>query len=433
MREVVLQLLALVGLENNETAYLISAITLILLISMVLHFLLHHVVFRVLAREHKGDKRLWQEALIGQSLFKRLAFTAQGIILYTQARIWLDPDAALMPFITVLTLEWVLLYALLSLFSLLNSLELWLQRTKAGRNMPLRGLSQSLKLLAGAITLIFAVALLIGKSPLLLFSGLGAMTAVLMLVFKDPLLGFVAGVQLSANNMLRVGDWLEMPKFGADGDVLDISLTTVKVRNWDNTITTIPSYALIADSFKNWRGMQETGGRRIKRAVHIDVTSVRFLDDEDLARLRRLQLITDYIEQKVQEIEQDNKTHQINPESPANGRRLTNLGTLRAYLVAYLNANDNIHTGMTSMVRQLPSGPNGIPLEVYCFSNNTSWVFYEGLQSDIFDHIFAVVPEFGLRIHQTPTGYDLQRIGWHAPETGELRPLPADTGTSTAG
>jgi miniconductance mechanosensitive channel len=233
---------------------------------------------------------------------------------------------------------------------------------------------------------------------------------VLLLIFKDPILGLVAGIQLSANDMLAVGDWLEMPKFGADGDVIDISLTTVKVRNWDKTITTIPAYALISDSFKNWRGMTESGGRRIKRAVHIDATSVRFLDEDDLKRLRRAQLLADYIEHKVRDIEAYNKENQIDPESPVNGRRLTNLGTFRAYLTAYLRAHKGIHKDMTLMVRQLSPGADGVPLEIYAFSNDTAWVNFEGIQADIFDHIFAVIPEFGLRIHQSPTGYDMQQI-----------------------
>jgi miniconductance mechanosensitive channel len=263
------------------------------------------------------------------------------------------------------------------------------------------------------------VSLLIGKSPLLLFSGLGAMTAVLLLVFKDPILGFVAGIQLSANNMLMVDDWLEMPKYGADGDVVDITLTTVKVRNWDRTITTIPTYALISDSFKNWRGMTESGGRRIKRAICIDTSSVHFLNDNELERLRKAQLLTHYIEDKLRDIDACNREQNIDPSFPANGRRLTNLGTFRAYLVAYLKNHKGIHQGMIQMVRQLDPTPNGLPIEVYAFCNDINWVAYEGIQADIFDHILAVVPEFGLRVHQTPTGYDLQQLRVRLPRSAD--------------
>jgi len=277
--------------------------------------------------------------------------------------------------------------------------------------LPIRGIFQGIKLVAAIVAVILAAALRVGKSPLILFSGLGAMTAILLLIFKDPILGLVTGIQLSANDMLRVGDWLEMPQYGADGDVIDISLTTVKVRNWDKTITSIPSYALISDSFKNWRNIEKVGGRRIKRAVLIDATSVRFATDEDLENLRKARLLTSHIEAKVQEIEGYNRERGVDPDFPINGRRLTNLGLFRAYLVAYLGANEHINHNLTYMVRQLAPSAEGIPLEIYGFANNTSWVPYEGIQSDIFDHVFAAVSELGLRVHQSPTGYDIRRLG----------------------
>lgn len=255
---------------------------------------------------------------------------------------------------------------------------------------------------------IMIVSLLMGKSPLLLLSGLGAMTAVLMLVFKDPILGLVAGIQLSANDMLKIGDWLEMPKYGADGAVTDIGLTTVKVRNWDNTVTTIPTYALISDSFKNWRSMSESGGRRIKRSLNIDTGSVHFLSEEEQRRLQRNSLLHSYLNVKTQELSQHNQEIAVDLASPLNGRRLTNLGTLRAYLEAYLRAHPRIHQNMTLMVRQLAPTPEGLPLEIYAFTNTTVWAEYESIQADIFDHILAVIDEFGLRVHQTPTGNDLR-------------------------
>ena len=236
----------------------------------------------------------------------------------------------------------------------------------------------------------------------------GAMTAVLMLVFKDPILGLVAGIQLSANDMLKIGDWLEMPKYGADGAVTDIGLTTVKVRNWDNTITTIPTYALISDSFKNWRSMSESGGRRIKRSLNIDTGSVHFLSEEEQRRLQRNPLLHSYLNVKTQELSQHNREIAVDLASPLNGRRLTNLGTLRAYLEAYLRAHPRIHQNMTLMVRQLAPTPEGLPLEIYAFTNTTVWAEYESIQADIFDHILAVIDEFGLRVHQTPTGNDLR-------------------------
>lgn len=382
----------------------------ILLTALLVHVILHLGVLGTLGRLARQSQFRWQEALFKSGLFTRAALTLQGALLYTQARIWLDSDAGALPLIETATELWMLLFALLTLYSLLDLIHDFSRFNDKVRNLPLRGIFQGIKLVTTVIALILAVALLIDKSPLLLFSGLGAMTAVLMLVFKDPIMGFVAGIQLSVNNMLEVNDWLEMPKYGADGDVIDISLTTVKVRNWDKTITTIPTYALISDSFKNWRGMHETGGRRIKRAINIDVTSVRFLNEGDIVRLRRLQLLSAHIENKLKEIDADNRANNVDVSSPANGRRLTNLGVFRAYITAYLKAHPGIHKELIQMVRQLAPGADGIPLEIYAFTNNTAWVIYEGIQADIFDHIFAVIPEFDLRTYQQPTGHDVRMV-----------------------
>lgn len=405
------KLLEQIGLGNNEQAYVASILLIMALTSLIVHWVLHRVVFNVVSANTKNSQQVWAQALYRRKLFTRLALTLQGIIIYAQARLWLDSDAGGLPVIEVITHLWILLFGLLSFFSLLDTLEDISAVTESGRRMPLKGLFQGIKLTGAILTLIFSIALLIGKSPLILFSGLGAMTAILLLIFKDPILGLVAGIQLSANKMLTLGDWLEMPKYGADGEVTDINLTTVKIRNWDKTITTVPTYALISDSFKNWRGMSESGGRRIKRAIHIDATSVHFLTDQDLARLRKAKLLSDYIEQKLIEIAEYNRAHNIDTSSPTNGRRLTNLGTFRAYLTAYLKASQHIHLTMTHMVRQLDSGAEGIPVEIYAFANTTEWLAYENIQADIFDHIFAVLTEFDLRIYQSPTGYDMQQMG----------------------
>ncbi|HEY8354898.1 MAG TPA: mechanosensitive ion channel domain-containing protein [Methylophilaceae bacterium] len=410
IKEQLFQWLESIGLQLTPTMATGVILTVILLTALAVHVFLHLGVLRALRHLARQSQLKWQDVLFRTGLFRRGALTLQGVILHTQARIWLDSDSSALPVLEVATELWILLFALLTLFSLLDTLHELARYNEKIRTLPLRGIFQGIKLVAAVIALILAIALLIGKSPLLLFSGLGAMTAVLLLVFKDPILGFVAGIQLSANNMLAVGDWLEMPKYGADGDVIDINLTTVKVRNWDKTITTIPTYALISDSFKNWRGMVETGGRRIKRPVYIDATSVRFLSEQDIQRLRRLQLLSTHIETKLKEIEEDNRANNVDPSSPANGRRLTNLGVFRAYLTAYLKANKKIHKDLIQMVRQLEPGANGIPLEVYAFTNDTQWVAYEGIQADIFDHIFAVLPEFDLRVYQNPTGHDVRQL-----------------------
>lgn len=397
--------------EYSEWIYIAIVVGIFVVTALVLHFFLHKIILGNLKHRAFGAETQWGTALYKHRVLSRLALVLQGFVFLIQVRIWLPKDDEFTLLAGTLAALWIQFYLLMSLFALLNFLEDMLRPTIQKRNLPLRGIFQSIKLLAALVTIIFGISLLIGKSPVILFSGLGAMTAVLLLVFKDTIMGFVAGIQLSANDMLAEGDWLEMPKFGADGAVIDISLTTVKVRNWDNTITTIPAYSLIADSFKNWRGMSESGGRRIKRAVYIDATSVKFLQPEDLERLRHAALISDYIEKKSTEIEQDNQQAGVDLSSPMNGRRLTNLGTFRAYLAMYLRKNKYIHPTMTQIVRQLAPEPNGIPLEVYAFSNDTGWVNYEAIQSDIFDHIFAVIPEFGLRVYQAPSGYDMQQIG----------------------
>ena len=269
-------------------------------------------------------------------------------------------------------------------------------------------------LLAGLLVL----ATLMNRSPWIFVSGIGAATAVLLLVFRDTILSFVASIQIASNDMIRVGDWIEMPDLGADGDVIEVALHTVKVRNWDYTITTIPTHRLISESFKNWRGMSERGGRRIKRSVSIDLGSVRFLSEEEIDRFARWSLLCDYIDRKQSELGDANTAPGLDPEVPADLRRLTNLGTLRAWIWATLRSHPEIHqSGHTLLVRQLPPGPQGVPIEIYCFSRNTAWIAYEDIQADLFDRILAMVPEFGLRVFQEPSGGDLGRLLDRAPSS----------------
>ncbi|MGP1082696.1 mechanosensitive ion channel family protein [Serratia sp. CY58181] len=396
------------GLEFGGVMSLLMVLGLIVLISVVIHLVLHRVVLAALQRRGQQSQRVWQQAITQYKLFQRVALLLQGVIISIQATLWLQSGSQTQAVIVTAAQVWILAFTLLSLFSLLDTLLALLRQSPIANQLPLRGIFQGLKLVAAILIGIMIVSLLMGKSPLLLLSGLGAMTAVLMLVFKDPILGLVAGIQLSANDMLKIGDWLEMPKYGADGAVTDIGLTTVKVRNWDNTVTTIPTYALISDSFKNWRSMSESGGRRIKRSLNIDTGSVHFLSEEEQRRLQRNPLLHSYLNVKTQELSQHNQEIAVDLASPLNGRRLTNLGTLRAYLEAYLRAHPRIHQNMTLMVRQLAPTPEGLPLEIYAFSNTTVWAEYESIQADIFDHILAVIDEFGLRVHQTPTGNDLR-------------------------
>lgn len=274
---------------------------------------------------------------------------------------------------------------------------------------PIKSYVQLLKIIVYAAAVILVIAALMDRSPLLLLSGIGAMAAVLLLVFKDTILSLVASVQLTSNDMLRVGDWIEMPSLNADGDVIDIALHTIKVQNWDKTITTIPTHRLISESFKNWRGMSESGGRRIKRSLFVDQNGVRFLTAAEEKDLRRFALLDDYLGRKRQELSEWNAAIEKAGRDPVNARRVTNIGTLRAYIAAYLESNVHIAKGMTLLVRQLAPTPQGLPIEIYCFTTTTAWNAYEDIQSDIFDHLLAILPEFGLRAFQAPSGIDLQR------------------------
>src|SRR5690606_10669359 len=283
-------------------------------------------------------------------------------------------------------------------------------RRSDARLHPIKGYLQVVKIAVYAIATILIIASLLDRSPLILLSGLVAMAAVLMLIFQDTLLSLVASVQISSNDIIRVGDWVEMPALNADGDVIDIALHTVKVQNWDKTITTIPTKRFITDSFKNWRGMQESGGRRIKRSLYIDQSSVRFLEAEERKRLYRFNLLEEYLVNKRRELDEWNAQLAERGEEPVTTRRITNIGTLRAYVERYLRRHPVIHQGMTLIVRQLPPTADGLPLEIYCFTNTVAWAEYEAIQADIFDHLLAILPEFGLQVFQHPSGADLRQL-----------------------
>lgn len=409
MQELISQVEDLAGIEMNHTTSLVVIFGIIFLTAVVVHIILHWIVLRAFEKRASVSSRLWLQIITQNKLFHRLAFTLQGIIVNIQAALWLQKGSEAADILTTCAQLWIMTYALLSLFSLLDVIFNLSQKWPAASQLPLKGIFQGIKLIGAIIVGILMISLLIGQSPAILISGLGAMAAVLMLVFKDPILGLVAGIQLSANDMLKLGDWLEMPKYGADGAVINIGLTTVKVRNWDNTITTIPTWSLVSDSFKNWSGMSASGGRRIKRSINIDVTSIHFLDDDEKQRLLTAQLLKPYITSRHQEIDEWNKRLDA-PESVLNHRRMTNIGTFRAYLNEYLRHHPRIRKDMTLMVRQLAPDDHGLPIEVYAFTNTVVWLEYESIQADIFDHIFAVVEEFGLRIHQTPTGSDIRAL-----------------------
>ena len=408
MQELISQVEEL-GIEINHTTSLVMIFGIIFITAIIVHVILHWVVLRAFEKRASTSSRLWLQIITQNKLFHRLAFTLQGIIVNIQATLWLQKGSEAADILVTCAQLWIMMYALLSLFSLLDVILNLSQKLPAASQLPIKGIFQGIKLIAAILVGILMISLLIGQSPAILISGLGAMAAVLMLVFKDPILGLVAGIQLSANDMLKLGDWLEMPKYGADGAVIDIGLTTVKVRNWDNTITTIPTWSLVSDSFKNWSGMSASGGRRIKRSISIDATSIHFLDEDERQRLHKAHLLKPYLTTRHQEIDAWNQQLDA-PESVLNHRQMTNIGTFRAYLNEYLRHHPRIRKDMTLMVRQLAPDDHGLPIEIYAFTNTVVWLEYESIQADIFDHIFAVVEEFGLRIHQSPTGNDIRAL-----------------------
>ncbi len=305
----------------------------------------------------------------------------------------------------------IVLTIALALGALLDIINMVYQRRADAHVHPIKGYLQVVKIAIYAIATILIIATLIDRSPLILLSGLGAMAAVLLLIFQDTILSLVASVQITSNDLIRVGDWVEMPQLNADGDVIDIALHTVKVQNWDKTISNIPTKRFISDSFKNWRGMQESGGRRIKRSLYVDQQSVHFLGADECERLHRFNLLDEYLTEKRREIDAWNAKLEERGKEPVNTRRITNIGSFRAYVERYLRSHGGIHQGMTLMVRQLSPTADGLPLETYCFTNTVAWTEYEAIQSDIFDHLLAILPEFGLRVFQHPSGADMRDWG----------------------
>ena len=373
-------------------------------------------ILKVVHRVVESTSFRWDDVFLKSGVFHRLSLFAPALVAE-----WLgvgvllrDGSTASRRFSLALAVYVVVVVLLVINAFLDGTVELYNERSTT-RRMPLRGVAQGAKLVAFLLGAVLITSLLLGQTPVYILSGLGALTAVLLLVFKDALLGLVAGVQISLNRMVQIGDWIEMTKYGANGPIIDVGLTMVRVQNWDNTITTVPTYALISDPVKNWRGMEESGGRRIDRAIYLDVESFRFVDDALLGRLLRIRRLQPYLEQKQREIAEWNQSGGEDLSVVANGRRLTNVGCFRAYAEAYLRAHPHIHQEMHLFVRQLAPSDKGLPLEVYAFVTDTRLAAYEAVQADIFDHLLTVVPEFDLRVFQSPSGHDVRRLA-PAPE-----------------
>ena len=387
---------------------------LVTLLILVLAWLMNHLakgfMLRFLRFCIKNSKTQWDDKLVQRNLFHRLSHLAPIIVIsFFLPQIWVGHPTAV-GLIDAFSQIYTMLVVLFVLQALLDAFHDVYRTFEWSKQVPIYSFIQAIKLIVYMVGGVFIVAKLMGKDPSVIFGSLGALTAVLMLVFKDSILGFAAGIHLTTNKMLSLGDWLEMPKYGADGDVIEIGLTTVKVQNFDKTITTIPTYTLISDAFKNWRGMSESPGRRIKRSILIDLNSIRFCDEALLESLASIQAISGYIREKQKEVQAFNQQLVTGgSDHPANGRRLTNIGTFRAYLVAFLRQHPLINQEMTLLVRQLEPTPRGLPLQIYVFSSDKRWVEYEGIVSDLFDHILSVMKEFDLRAYQEPSGLDFRQ------------------------
>jgi miniconductance mechanosensitive channel len=419
-----------------EHPWLLAAIGLCLLAlaAWLANFVTRNVLLRVLTRIVRASPMKWDDALLERGVIERFAHVVPAVVVFVGIDLLPQLADGAVKVIRNVTIAYIVLSVAMAIGCLLSAINaLYEARDVArARARPIKGYVQVAQLVVYLLATVLIIAALLERSPLLLLSGLGAMTAVLMLVFRDTLMGLVAGVQLSSHDMLRVGDWIEMPQLNADGDVIDISLHTVKVQNWDRTITSIPTHRLISESFRNWRGMSESGGRRIKRALLLDQHSVRFLDPEERERLRRFALIDGYLQRKREELEAWNETLLAAGKDPVNTRRVTNIGTFRAYVDAWLRAHPQIHQGMIILVRQLEPGPHGLPLEVYCFTNTVAWGEYEAIQADVMDHLLAILPEFGLKVWQQPGGADLERMRLSSGVQEVAEALPAIAASAAA-
>ncbi|MBE0582715.1 MAG: mechanosensitive ion channel [Desulfofustis sp.] len=406
----------------SESAALLVSVALILLIIVVATLVLRRVLRMIFLGWIRRNRYRWNDILANHQVVDTISWFVPLLLMNLSIDALLPEDSAIYLILKRTTLVFFVLAGVLSLNAVLSAAGDIARLLRMKRADVLNGFVDAAKIASYIIGTIFIISIFSGMSPWGIISVLGGMTAVTMLVFKDTIIGFVASVQLTATDMVRIGDWVEMPSYGADGDVISISIHTIRVQNWDKTITTIPTYALVSNSFKNWRGMAESGGRRIKRALMIDIGSIRFCDHELLEHLAKIHLLRDYLTAKSREIEEFNRQHSFtdDPALPINGRRQTNIGVFRAYVVAYLKSNPQLNQEMTFLVRHLAPTENGLPLEIYVFSKDKRWAVYEAIQADIFDHLLAALPQFDLRIFQNPSGHDTRH--WGQPPLAAAQP-----------
>ena len=394
-------------LPQNPLLHSLAILGVLAVISLLAFYITEKIILTLLTRMFRKTSTDLDDILVNRNVFNRLAYLVPALIFYNFA--YAAPQFTVI--IQRASLSLMALSGLLVINAFLSALSDIYEKTKYSERMHIKSYIQITKLIVNILGVVVIVAILIDKNVAWLLSGLGAMTAVLLLIFKDTILSLVASLQISSNDLFKIGDWIEAPQFGADGDVIDIALHAVKIQNWDKTISIIPTHKLIDSAFRNWRGMSESGGRRIKRSLFIDMNSIQLCTEELLEKFTHFELLNDYIEQKTKEVADHNKSNSINTAELINGRRLTNVGTFRAYIEAYLRNNSKIHPEMTFLIRQLEPTARGLPIQIYVFTNDTDWVRYEGIQADIFDHLLAIIPEFRLKVFQSPTGKDFGKLG----------------------
>jgi miniconductance mechanosensitive channel len=380
-------------------------IGIIIVLSIIVDVVMKRIIVVSIRTYVRRSENEWDDIFMENQVFNRLAHIAPALVVYYTIHYSLDTPILVTLFRKV-SVIYIIIIGLLVANSFINSLHDIYLRFPISKDKPIKGYVQVLKLFLYLATTIILISYLTGTRPYTLLAGLGAMAAVILLIFKDSILGLVASIQISVNDMVKPGDWIEIPARNTDGTVIEITLNTVKVQNFDNTISTVPTYALVSETFTNWRGMQESEGRRIKRAVNIDMKSVKFLDDEMIKKLQKIQILKPFIDEKLAEIKTYNDEHHADPSSPANGRKMTNLGVFRKYMEIYLSNLPGVNKNLTLMVRQQDPTDKGIPLEVYAFSSDKGLIEYENLQADIFDHLLAVIQEFDLRVFQSVKGDD---------------------------
>jgi miniconductance mechanosensitive channel len=393
-----------------DIAVIIAGFALLLIAACVIYLINKKLIIKIIERLIKSTRYSWDDVIFDEKVFHRSLYLLPAILIK-----WLIPIVFISNerIINIAQITINISFIIISLViadALLNAVITGYRKLEVAKRLPIKGAVQATKIIVNAVGFILVLSVLLGKTPIYFLSGLGAATAILLLIFKDAILGLVAGIQLAANNMVQTGDWIEIPKHGADGEVMDVTLTTVKVQNWDKTIVSVPAYELISSSFKNWRAMEEAKGRQIKRNIYVDVNSIKFADKNMVGKFKKIKFLKDYIEQKEEEIARYNKKYEFDISVPVNGRHITNIGTFRIYCEEYLKNSDKIRKDYTLMVRQLAPESKGLPLQIYAFVNDTNWVAYEKIQSDIFDHLLSILSYFDLKIFQEPAGSDVRAL-----------------------